>query len=131
MSRTVWWDKRIVIPDSHSKGKQLKLTQQITNLLFELSELECREHTRYLIGDGMTLRNNLIKLFRKTELESARDIIREILHEAGESWLDLDKLPVAPNKTLFDAQAIAAQNDDFLLSDEEFLELIPANGHFH
>ncbi|GHA02133.1 hypothetical protein GCM10008090_09260 [Arenicella chitinivorans] len=109
----------------------MKLTQQITNLLFELSELECREHTRYLIGDGVTLRNNLIKLFDKTELESAREIIREILQQAGDPWLDLDKLPVAPNMTLFDAQSIDAQNDDFLLTEEEFLELIPANGHFH
>lgn len=107
----------------------MKLTKQITNLLFELSELESRENTQLLIGDGSTLRNNLLKLHRLTSNQVSRKLIVDIMGEAGYPWLG--KLASAPDHALFDGCPVEATNDDFLLSEEEFLELIPANGHFH
>ncbi|RBP48359.1 hypothetical protein [Arenicella xantha] len=106
----------------------MKLTKKITDLLFVLSELESQENTQLLIGDGATLRNNLLKLYRVTDNEFSRELIADIMAEAGYPWLG--KLANAPDGALFES-AVVATNDDFLLSEEEFLELIPVNGHFH
>ena len=107
----------------------MKLTKTITKLLFELSELESLKNTQLLIGDGATLRNNLLKLYRLTDNQVSRQLIVSIMAEAGYPWLG--KLASTSDRALFDGCPVEATNDDYLLSEEEFLELIPANGHFH
>lgn len=107
----------------------MKLTESITDLLFNLSELETPENNQFLIGDGKLLRNNLLKLYRATDNKGSHDVIIQIMGEAGYPWFG--KLAKAANKSIAESSTIAASNDELMFSEEEFMELIPANGHFH
>ncbi len=110
-------------------GDSMKLTSTITDLLFDLSELETPSNTQFLIGDGTVLRNNLLKLYRATKNNDSHELIIKIMSEAGYPWFA--KLARSANRIMFDSAPEAANSDDYLMSEEEFLELIPANGHFH
>lgn len=102
----------------------MKLTENITDLLLDLTELETPENTQLLIGDGTNLRNNLLKLYRATENQSSHQVITQILSEAGYPWFD--KLAKAGSDQGLDAVDAAS-----LLSEDEFMQLVPPNGYFH
>jgi len=107
----------------------MKLTTRITDLLFNLSDLEASSNAQFLIGDGPVLRDNLLRLYRATSNSDSHEIIIEIMSEAGYPWFA--KLARSANKVLFDEAPKAANVSEYRLSEEEFMELIPANGHFH
>lgn len=112
----------------------MKLTQTITSLLFGLSEVETAENAQLLIGDGTNLRNNLLKLYRATENSESQALIIDIMSEAGYPWFA--KLANANKTAEHECVQLASSNDDYvmddcIMSEEEFMELIPANGHFH
>jgi len=107
----------------------MKLNSTITDLLFDLSELETPKNNQLLIGDGKFLRNNLLKLYRATDNTDSQDLIVKIMAEAGYPWFG--KLAKAASAQVSEKTPSSAYDDHYLLSEEEFLQLIPANGHFH
>lgn len=107
----------------------MKITPRITELLFDLSELETTENNQYLNGDVDELRNNLLQLYRATDSHTSREKIIAIMTEAGYPWFG--RLAKASNRSVRDIPLKQAANEGQFMSDEEFLELLPANGHFH
>ena len=107
----------------------MKITPRITELLFDLSEIETSENSEYLAGDVSELRNNLLKLYRATDSHTSRETIIAIMTEAGYPWFG--RLAKARNRTLRDIPLKPVANEGQFMSDEDFLELLPVNGFFH
>lgn len=108
----------------------MKLTETVIELMFELSNIEGEKHSEFLYGDGKILRNNLLKLFNKTENPESQDIIINILNEAGYPWFG--KLAHNESHTIRAIVDQNALNDDVrIMTDDEFMELLPANGRLH
>lgn len=109
----------------------MKLTESVIELMFELSTIEGDSHSEFLHGDGTVLRNNLLKLFKATENPESHEIIIDIMSEAGYPWFG--KLARSNNSDVRAVADMPAQNDDYdrIMSDDEFMELLPANGHLH
>jgi hypothetical protein len=107
----------------------MKITPRITELLFELSELETIENNQYLSADIDQLRNKLRQLYRAIDSYSSRETIISIMTEAGYPWFG--RLAKASSRMVRDIQLKQAANEGQFMSDEEFLDLLPANGHFH
>ena len=109
----------------------MKLTQNVIELMFELSAIEGIDHNKYLRGQGDSLRKNLLSLFKNTENAEAHEIIINIFSEAGCPWFGTiardnsfayEELSLEPKVVLEEGK---------LMSDEAFIELLPANGHIH
>ena len=108
----------------------MKLTETVIELMFELSNIEGDAHSEYLHGDGNMLRNNLLKLFNTTENPESHEIIIDILSEAGYPWFG--KLARSEDDTIQAVAGMSAQKDGHgIMSDDDFMELLPANGHLH
>ncbi len=107
----------------------MKLTEAVIELMFELSSIEGDKHSEFLNGDGQILRNNLLKLFRATENPESHDIIIDIMSEAGYPWFG--KLALVESENAHAIADMSVENDDRIMSDDELMELLPANGHLH
>lgn len=113
----------------------MKLNARITDLLFNLSELEAPSNVQFLLGEGTLLRNNLLKLYRATQNGDSHKLIIKIMAEAGYPWFA--KLAQAPNSAPVRSagdkhpQSDTHAKTEYLMSEDEFMELLPANGHFH
>jgi len=107
----------------------MKITPRITELLFDLSEIETNENNEFLTGDASELRNNLLQLYRATDSHTSRETIISIMTEAGYPWFG--RLAKASNRVVRDIPLKAVANEGQFMSDEDFLDLLPANGHFH
>ena len=107
----------------------MKITTRITELLFDLSEIETNENHQYLTGEGSELRNNLLQLYRFTENDTSRETIISIMNEAGYSWFG--RLAEASRAVEQQVSAAPSANECQFMSDDDFLDLLPANGHFH
>ena len=107
----------------------MKITPRITELLFDLSEIESGENNQYLTGDIDELRNNLLQLYQATDSHSSRETIVAIMTEAG--YPLFDRLATVGEHTLGDIPLKKTGNEGKVMSDEDFFDLLPANGHFH
>ena len=107
----------------------MKLTDNISDLLLDLSELEAPENNHLLIGDGELLRNNLLKLYRRTDNEVSHSVINQIMVEAGYPWFD--ELAKSLDRQISEILEYSKTEDGGGLSDDEFMQLIPPNGYFH
>ena len=107
----------------------MKITPRITELLCDLSEIEAIDNKDYLTGDIDDLRNNLLQLYRATESNTSRETIIAIMTEAGYPWFG--RLVKASSQVVRDIPSKAVANEGQFMSDEDFLDLLPANGHFH
>lgn len=107
----------------------MKITPRITELLFDLSEIETSENGNFLTGDASELRNNLLRLYRVTDSHSSREAIISIMTEAGYPWFG--HLAKASSEVVREISLKVAANEGEFMSDEDFLDLLPANGHFH
>jgi len=112
----------------------MKLNETVIELMFELSNLEGDEHSHFLHGDGNLLRNNLLKLFKMTENPESHEIIIDIMSEAGYPWFG--KLARSSDEHLLTVAELElpAQSEsgaERIMSDDDFMDLLPANGHIH
>ena len=107
----------------------MKITPKITELLFDLSESETADNNAYLTGDVSNLRNSLLQLYRATDSDHSRETIIAIMSEAGYPWFG--RLAKASNRSLSDIPLKEVANEEQFMSDEDFLDLLPINGHFH
>jgi len=107
----------------------MKITPRITELLFDLSEIETNDNKDYLTDDVDNLRNNLLLLYRTTDSNTSRETIIAIMTEAGYPWFG--RLAKASNEIVREIPSKAVVNEGQFMSDDDFLDLLPANGHFH
>lgn len=124
----------------------MQLNSKITNLLFELSEVESTDNCRYLIGDGTVLRNNLLKLYRATKSKESHSLIIQIMKEAGYSWFEKlaqSNTPIKARSSSFKS-AVKSKSEAILeptmdltqrklsfFTEQEFLSLLPVNELVH
>lgn len=108
----------------------MKLTQQVIELMFELSNIDGVDTSRYLDSQVEDLRSNLLSLFNTTENTEAHEIIINIFSEAGCPWFGT----IARDQGFVYEELCnvsdALENGN-LMSDDAFMELLPANGHIH
>ncbi|MFT4634338.1 MAG: hypothetical protein ACI854_000339 [Arenicella sp.] len=107
----------------------MKITPRITELLFHLREIETSENSHYLNGEIDELRNNLLQLYKASDSYSSREMIISIMTEAGYPWFG--RLAKAHSDALREIPRQWPVNESQFMSEEDFLELLPANGHFH
>lgn len=108
----------------------LKITPKITELLFDISEIEAADNAHFLLGELTDLRNNLLKLYRVTDNQTSREKIIAIMSEAGYPWFG--KLAMATQNKVDNVELKRTpEREEQLMSEEDFLNLLPANGHFH
>ena len=108
----------------------IKINSKITELLLNLSEMECSYKQQLLTVEEHDLRKNLLQLYRATDNPASHDIIVAIMTEAGFPWFGKfvrsGYQPVVSEPT----QADPLIGDKFM-SDDDFIDLLPANGFFH
>ena len=116
----------------------IKITPKITELLFDISELEASEDVYFLHNEPANLRNNLLKLYRVTDSDVSREKIIAIMSEAGYPWFG--KLVNSNHNQVVEStqsgiptleMPTQAANEEEFMSEEDFLDLLPANSHFH
>lgn len=107
----------------------LKITPKITELLFDLSQIEIEENTCFLNGDLSELSNNLLKLYCVTDNQNSREKIIAIMSEAGYPWLSKSNGCVLKGTAIEQRQAVIAEN--LFMSEDDFLNMLPANSYFH
>jgi len=121
----------------------MKITENITELVVELGELETFERAGMVIdSDGISLKN-LLELFQETNNGRSKEVVREIFDEAGFSgFLDLDEAAMQTvadlnnvktkvRTTSRDVIQVLKFDADNLFTESEFLDLIPASTYFH
>lgn len=113
----------------------MKLTNKINELVCELEMIEVETNVSLFERDGAVLRKTLLELYRKTDDPRSHDLIIQIMAEGGYPWFE----KLAKNKasslicSLKQAhEVIESDTSSFTpLSEDDFMELLPANGHFH
>lgn len=104
----------------------LKINSKITELL---SEIEVAENENFLEGDLMDLRNDLLKLYCVTDNQNSREKIIAIMSEAGYPWFLRGEGSPAVSTVFKEHQKVDAE--ELFMPEEDFLNLLPANSHFH
>jgi len=104
----------------------MKLTNTITDLMVDLSWIETRGNTPSLFSAGNSLWHNLLNLYRSTSNTDSQVLIIKIMAVAGYPWFG--KIARVTDRVRL---AAAADSDECEMSEDDFLELIPANAHFH
>ncbi|MFT5571916.1 MAG: hypothetical protein ACI9FR_000837 [Cryomorphaceae bacterium] len=109
----------------------MKLTPKINRLLIELTLRVSGDRKALLIRDENLLRKNLLALYRTTDDEGIHDLVIQIMAEGGYSWFA--KLALGANRVVDESRLLESHTleTEFQLSDGEFMDLIPANAHFH
>ena len=105
----------------------MKLTETVIELMFELSNIEGVKHFE---GDATLLRNSLLKLFKTTDNPDAHEIIIDIISEAGYPWFANIAQPKNNDRLVHDTSEVVSELvvRPRVMSDSEFLDLLPANG---
>lgn len=109
----------------------MKLTETVIELMFELSDIEFPHNAHYLCGDGAKLIDNLLTLFNETKNPATHEIIIDIMNEAGHPFLGHDEETIDENINAASNLISAYKCPDQLMSDDQFLDLLPANSYFH
>ncbi|RBP49123.1 hypothetical protein [Arenicella xantha] len=121
----------------------MKVTDELTDLVVELGELESFELAGMLINQNGVSVKGLLQLFNQTDNLRSKQVVREIFDEMGYGWfVELDEMTFRSAAGLkkiktkqtsgCDTHIVArAISEDEILSDQEFLELIPINQYFH
>ena len=103
----------------------MKINSKVTELLCDLSEIESLENSNFKAEKASDLRNSLLKLYRSTANPQSRDTIIAIMTEAGYPWFG--KLARSGKRSVVSSPD---SHGDFM-SEDDFLDLLPINGHFH
>ena len=84
-----------------------------------------------LINHESSLRRNVLALYRMTDDVRILDLVIQIMAEGGYPWFG--KLALSTNRVVDESQLLEPHlsESEFQLSDDEFMDLLPANGHFH
>lgn len=104
----------------------MKLTETVIELMFELSNIEGVKHFE---GDATLLRNSLLKLFNTTDNPDAHEIIIDIMSEAGYPWFASIAKRKSNDRVTHDISEVVI--GPRVMSDTEFMDLLPANGRIH
>jgi len=120
----------------------MKITENLTELVVELGELETFERAGMVIsGDGVSVKE-LLELFSETNNDRSKEVVREIFDEVGYGWfVELDESTI---RSAAELKQIERRPSDFgaaqvtvreyiegadFLSEVEFMDLTPPNAY--
>jgi len=110
----------------------MKICAEVSDLLVQLIDIESAEQDVLLNGSVDLLAQNLLSLYGRTSNQKSHDLILEILDKSDCS---LFRAPAhyVNDSDAFHCGVISEVNNssNFQLSEDEFMELLPINGHFH
>lgn len=109
-----------------SKVNKMKLSPKTTELLFELRHLESLENMQILVGDLDQLSSKLLRLYRTTDNAESHAVIAELLSEAGYPWFRH-----FAERSVKSTKQSVSKPMCYQMNQDQFLDLIPANCHFH
>jgi len=114
----------------------MKFNSKVAELLCDLSDIETPENSQLLAEQGNDLTSNLLELYRVTDNSSSKLTINAIMAEAGYPTLDdLDSeqsISTLQHSAIINAPSTSlTQTEHGLLSEDDFLDLLPANCYFH
>ena len=100
----------------------MKFSTEVNELLVELYAIESIDHS-VLLEDGLDyLCHNLIEIYTRTENPKSHDLIAKIIDKSGYSQF---------SQELIESQKNTVESEVGLLSDTDFMNLVPINGYFH
>lgn len=103
----------------------MKINSKVTELLCNLSEIESLAGSHFTSKEAADLRKSLLKLYRSTVNPESRDTIVAIMTEAGYPWFG--KLARSGMQSIVSS----SEKQNEFMSEDDFLDLLPINGHFH
>ena len=117
----------------------LKITRKFSELLKNLSNKENVDNHEFLLGESGRLKHNLLTFYSVAGSQINREKMISLMSEAGYSLID--NLSIAKKDNMeaislteeewgakVDSQEIA---EDLFMGEEDFMDLLPANGYFH
>jgi len=108
----------------------MKITENISDLVLELTELETPDSTKRVFSEGGLSLQSLMEIYSETDSNRSRQVVLEIIDEVGSGWgTQLDDA----SQYTQEAQALAknVETGYTLLSEDDFMDLLPANCYFH
>jgi len=121
---------------------RMKITENLTELVVELGELETFERAGMVInGEGVSVKE-LLELFSETSNVRSKEVVREIFDEVGYGWfVELDESDIRSATDLKQVQGKESNRvvgqvivKEFsegseLMSEAEFMDLTPPNAY--
>lgn len=111
----------------------MKLSNEISDLLIELVDIESIDSDLLLTGNMGLLCHHLLELYGKTSNQKSHELIISIIDKSGYSLFgprtDIARRSDRYNGDLAEATVTSAGN--FELDEDEFMDLLPINGYFH
>ena len=118
-------------------GELMKLSNEVNELLVELVNLESIDNSQLLEVNAGMLCQNLIEIYGKTTNSKTQDLIIKIIDKSGYSFFGprSDKF-VSNESTLTEevedtVTGVASYSSDFVIDEDDFMNLVPINGYFH
>ena len=120
-------------------GELMKLSNEVNELLVELVNLESIDNSQLLEVNAGMLCQNLIEIYGKTTNSKTQDLIIKIIDKSGYSFFGprSDKF-ISNESTLTEevedtvtSVASYSSASDFVIDEDDFMNLVPINGYFH
>lgn len=120
----------------------MKITENLTELVVELGELETFERAGVVISSEGVSVKELLELFSETDNLRSKEVVREIFDEVGYNWfVELDESAIrsasdlkyvkSKKSSTGEGQIVVKEFNDQVqfLSEDEFMDLIPPTAY--
>ena len=108
----------------------MKITEEISNLVLELTELESAASAKRVVSNGGLSLKHLIDIYSETASTRAREVVLEIIDQVGGEWgPQLNDTAQAAEEA--ETLSANAANGYTQLSEDEFMDLLPINCYMH
>ena len=108
----------------------MKITENISDLVLELTELETPASARRVFNDSGLSLKHLMDIYTESANERVREVVLEIIDEVDGGWgnqlSDTEQAAVEAETLLANAK-----NGYTQLSEDDFLDLLPVNCYMH
>lgn len=118
-------------------GELMKLSNEVNELLVELVNLESIDNLQLLEVNAGMLCQNLIEIYGKTTNSKAQDLIIKIIDKSGYSLFGprSNNFALSENTQAENTDSamnrVRSSSGEFVIDEDDFMNLIPINGYFH
>ena len=118
-------------------GELMKLSNEVNELLVELVNLESIDNLQLLEINAGMLCQNLIEIYGKTTNSKTQDLIIKIIDKSGYSLFGprSNNFALSENTQAENTDSVMnrvrSSSGEFVIDEDDFMNLIPINGYFH
>ena len=115
----------------------MKLSNEVNELLVELVNLESIDNLQLLEINAGMLCQNLIEIYGKTTNSKTQDLIIKIIDKSGYSLFGprSNNFALSENTQAENTDSVMnrvrSSSGEFVIDEDDFMNLIPINGYFH